>query len=305
MILSILVPTYNSQRTIVDTINSCIKQSQNQDIEIIIVDNCSKDRTHEILMQNYGSNPIIKIFQNNKTVSMYENHNICIKKSKGEYLIFCHSDDKLEYDCVRNIKIHLSSQNYPRKYIFWGYSLFNDPSNILTKVFINRCLSFGGQNAIAFFLERGITPSGTVYSSDIKEYGCFLETEHRLAVSDSATMVLFALRTYKFRMIDELLVIRSYTTTSSVNKSNFEVLKAYNDVYNALFKLLGNVEICILKKTITKYPLFYLSFISFISSSDKIFSLKVIIKKIFQNPYILFKSRFYLCLIFIFWIRSI
>ena len=284
MILSILVPTYNSQKTIVGTINSCIKQSQNQDIEIIIVDNCSKDRTHEILIQNYASNPIIKIFQNKKTVSMYENHNICIQKSKGEYLIFCHSDDKLEYNCVRNIKNHLRSQN---------------------KVFINSCLSFGGQNAIAFFLERGITPSGTIYSSDIKDYGCFLETEHRLAVSDSATMVLFALRTFKFRMIDELLVIRSYTTTSSLNKSNYEVLKAYNDVYNVLFKLLNNVEISILKKTITKYPLFYLSFITFISSNDKIFSLKVILNKIFQNPFVLLKSRFYLCLFFIFWIRSI
>ena len=113
-------------------------------------------------------------------------------------------------------------------------------------------------------------------------------------------MVLFALRTFKFRMIDELLVIRSYTTTSSLNKSNYEVLKAYNDVYNVLFKLLNNVEISILKKTITKYPLFYLSFITFISSNDKIFSLKVILNKIFQNPFVLLKSRFYLCLFFIF-----
>ena len=305
MLLSILIPTYNSQNTIVDTISSCLNQSDKQDIEIIIVDNCSTDRTYELLIEKYKSISIIKLFKNIKTVSMYENHNICINKSSGDYLLFCHSDDKLEYECIKNIRKHLKNQNFPKKYIFWGYSLYNDPSYILDKISIDRSLSFGGQIAIALFLERGITPSGTIYSSDIKDNGCFLKTNHRLAVSDSATMVLFALRSYKFRMIDELLLMRSYTTTSNANKSSYQVLKAYNDVYTELFKLLNNIEVSILKKTIKKYPLSYISFFSFIFDKDKAFTIKSIFIKLLINPSILFRARFYIFIVFILWKKSI
>ena len=46
--ISIIMPAYNAEKTIESAINSVLKQNYKQ-IELIIIDNGSKDKTQEII----------------------------------------------------------------------------------------------------------------------------------------------------------------------------------------------------------------------------------------------------------------
>lgn len=59
--LSILIPLYNTERYIADTIERCLSQSYN-DIEIIVVDDHSTDRSFQIA-KRYESDKV-RVFMN-------------------------------------------------------------------------------------------------------------------------------------------------------------------------------------------------------------------------------------------------
>ena len=55
---------------------------------------------------------------------MFENHNICLKEIKGDYVLLCHSNDTL-YDCAMKILYKkISEREFPKKYIIWGIVIF-------------------------------------------------------------------------------------------------------------------------------------------------------------------------------------
>ena len=96
MKVSIIIPVYNTEKYLKRCINSCLNQTLD-DIEIILVDDCSKDGSREII-RNYSikySNKIKYIFQK-------ENHrqgaarNRGVEIAQGEYLLFVDSDDWIE-----------------------------------------------------------------------------------------------------------------------------------------------------------------------------------------------------------------
>ena len=96
--VSIVVPVYNADDGLVNCIESLLKQSF-ENIEIILIDDGSTDRSGEIC-DNYA--------KLDKRISVYHKlnggvssaRNLGIDKSIGKYLMFCDSDDWIEYDCI-------------------------------------------------------------------------------------------------------------------------------------------------------------------------------------------------------------
>lgn len=89
--VSIIVPAYNSERTMEKCIESLIKQNYD-DMEIIIVDDGSKDRTGEICKAyQKKENCIMYIRQDNQGVSDARNHGL--RLATGKYVMFVDSDD--------------------------------------------------------------------------------------------------------------------------------------------------------------------------------------------------------------------
>ena len=86
--VSVIIPTYNAEKTIKRAIDSVL--SQNEDVEILICDDCSTDSTLTIAL-HYG----LRLFQNNKhTGGPNAGRNIGIKAAKGEYIAFLDQDDE-------------------------------------------------------------------------------------------------------------------------------------------------------------------------------------------------------------------
>ena len=88
-LVSVIVPTRNSGMTIKKTITSILKQDY-KNIEIIVVDDGSTDNTLEILKE--FSNKIFLVLLDKKVLAG-EARNEGIKKSNGNFIAFCDSDD--------------------------------------------------------------------------------------------------------------------------------------------------------------------------------------------------------------------
>jgi len=91
-LVSIIMPAYNAQKFIAESIDSVLKQSY-ENWELIIADNNSKDKTVEII-KSYASDDsrvkYVKAFD--KQGAAYA-RNLAIEVARGDYIAFLDSDD--------------------------------------------------------------------------------------------------------------------------------------------------------------------------------------------------------------------
>jgi teichuronic acid biosynthesis glycosyltransferase TuaG len=91
-LVSIIIPVYNSERHIKKTINSLLHQTY-ESFEIIVVDDCSTDRTKFQLIDFIDENKIIYKELEKNSGGPAEPRNLGIELAKGKWIAFCDSDD--------------------------------------------------------------------------------------------------------------------------------------------------------------------------------------------------------------------
>ena len=105
--ISIIIPAYNAEKYIERSINSVLNQSY-PDIELIVVNDGSTDRTSKIL-ESYGDK-IRYFYQENRGVASARN--LGIEIANGNYIAFLDSDDYLDqFFCERMITNAISSNS--------------------------------------------------------------------------------------------------------------------------------------------------------------------------------------------------
>jgi glycosyltransferase involved in cell wall biosynthesis len=93
-LVSVIIPYYNRQATILRALNSVATQSY-RNYEIILINDGSEDHSSEIVEKFILDNPQLKIItieQRNQGPSIARNKGI--EKAKGEYIAFLDSDDE-------------------------------------------------------------------------------------------------------------------------------------------------------------------------------------------------------------------
>jgi glycosyltransferase involved in cell wall biosynthesis len=93
--LSIVIPTFNSERTIEATLESIAIQTR-KDFEVIVIDGKSTDRTVDIANQFKGRIANLNV-SSESDLGIYDAMNKGANKAKGKWLYFLGSDDTL-YD---------------------------------------------------------------------------------------------------------------------------------------------------------------------------------------------------------------
>ncbi|MDH6504712.1 glycosyltransferase family 2 protein [Polynucleobacter sphagniphilus] len=91
--ISVLMPVYNCESYIYDSIASILDQSF-KNIELIIIDDCSTDLSFEIISQ--FSDERIILLRNEKNLGVASSLNACIKRASGDYLARMDADDIAE-----------------------------------------------------------------------------------------------------------------------------------------------------------------------------------------------------------------
>ncbi len=97
-LVSILIPAYNAERWIADTIRSALAQTWERK-EIIIVDDGSQDRTLTIA-QEFASKDVAVVTQGNQGAAAARNKALAL--SQGNYIQWLDADDLLAPDKIAN-----------------------------------------------------------------------------------------------------------------------------------------------------------------------------------------------------------
>lgn len=92
MLVSVITPVYNSERFIKNTIESVISQTYT-DLELIIVDDCSTDKTEDIIKKYIDKDRRIKYIKLQKNSGAAVARNTAIKAATGRYIAFLDGDD--------------------------------------------------------------------------------------------------------------------------------------------------------------------------------------------------------------------
>lgn len=96
--VSIVVPVYNVEKYLKRCVDSLVEQSYSN-IEILLVDDGSKDKSLSICRKYEMQDPRIRVFhKNNEGLGLTRNYGIA--KATGDYLTFVDSDDYLTSDAV-------------------------------------------------------------------------------------------------------------------------------------------------------------------------------------------------------------
>lgn len=90
-LISIVMPLYNSEETVIESVNSVINQSYTN-WELIICDDGSTDKSIKLIHDNFSDNRI-KIVNNKFIKGAAGARNTGIRKSSGRFLCFLDSDD--------------------------------------------------------------------------------------------------------------------------------------------------------------------------------------------------------------------
>lgn len=91
-LVSVIIPTYNSKKYIRKTVSSVLNQTY-REIEIIIIDDYSRDNTRSVIMDISEKDNRVKYIFQEKNQGAAVARNAGIQMAKGKYIAFLDSDD--------------------------------------------------------------------------------------------------------------------------------------------------------------------------------------------------------------------
>jgi hypothetical protein len=98
-LVSVIVLNYNAGELLLNCIES-IKKSAYKNLEVIVVDNISTDKSQETCKEKY---PDIKLIQNDENFGYCEGNNIGIREAEGDYIIILNPDTIVESNWIEEL----------------------------------------------------------------------------------------------------------------------------------------------------------------------------------------------------------
>lgn len=117
-LVSIITPTYNSEKFISATILSLLSQTYTN-WEMIIVDDCSTDSTEEIIQEFIKDDSRISFYQLQKNSGPGIARNQAVDLAKGRYIAFLDSDDLWKPEKLQKQIEFLTLNNLPFTFSFY------------------------------------------------------------------------------------------------------------------------------------------------------------------------------------------
>ena len=121
-LVSVIMPAFNAEKTIKKSIESVLSQDY-MGWELIVVNDCSSDKTMEIVERFMANEPRIKMINLEKNAGISKARNIGIKRGKGRYLAFLDSDDMWKPKKLSTQLKFMTSKEYA--FTFTSYELMD------------------------------------------------------------------------------------------------------------------------------------------------------------------------------------
>lgn len=121
-LVSVIMPAYNVEKTLAQAVDSVLTQTF-EDFELIIINDCSKDRTSEIAAQYAKQDSRVVVLTNEKNSGVSLTRHKGVQAARGKWLAFLDSDDAWTVDKLEK-QLQVQKKNNA-KLVFTGSAFMN------------------------------------------------------------------------------------------------------------------------------------------------------------------------------------
>ncbi len=246
ILVSVVVITYNSEKYVIETLES-VKRQDYKKIELIISDDCSTDNTIEIVNKWKKNNESrfekIKVVQTKSNRGVTHNCNLGLKESNGVFVQFIAGDDIL-YDNAITQKTNYAIQN-KLKVVYTKITVFGANSQSCNQIekICNRGYAVLSKERYYQYKEmlKGnyiVGPSGSFFQREfLMKLGGF---DNRFPMLEDYPLHLKILeRGYRIQLLEQYTVMYRISSSSLSTLKNPKYIKSYNHfVYKVILKRL-------------------------------------------------------------------
>lgn len=126
-LVSIITPTYNSEDFVAETIEAIQAQTY-PDWELLITDDCSTDRTRDIVQAYADKDERIRLFVLEKNSGAGVARNNSLEQAQGRYIAFCDSDDRWTPEKLEKQVDFMRANDYA--FTFTSYHTCDESGNV-------------------------------------------------------------------------------------------------------------------------------------------------------------------------------
>ena len=244
--ISVIVPVYNGEKYIKTCIDSLVRQTAGELMEVIFVDDGSTDNSINIINRAVSENKNFKMFHM-KHFGVSHARNVGIDHAKGKYLAFVDSDDYLESDYFESLLEALDGE-----LICGGFTA--EYKNKSVPHICKEKTGFFGEDVIKAFLKENIMSPIVADKLFLHEKTGDLRFDESLSMAEDRMFLFGYLQKIKSAKVIPLGKYHYVMNDSSICRENFDERK------------LGSLEVCerITLGVREKYP----SLLPFAKSSE-------------------------------------
>ncbi|MBC3229585.1 glycosyltransferase family 2 protein [Serratia fonticola] len=228
-LVSIITPSYNSSKFLLQTYNS-IKSQTHENWEWIVTDDCSTDTSMEILQEIAINDFRVKIASNSKNSGAAVARNNSLVRAKGDFIAFVDSDDLWDCDKLRKQISFMESSGV--NFSFTAFRLLNENGHNLNKnIDIN--------NNDSFDYNDMLRKKATIGCSTVVLRRCAFEDISMPLIrtgQDYALWLKLLRQNHRAYLLPEALT--SYRIVSnSISRNKFKKAKRQWEIYRKIEKL--------------------------------------------------------------------
>lgn len=230
-LVSIVMPCYNAENFIKESINSVINQTY-KNWELIIVDDCSIDNSSAIIKKFIKKDSRIKTIQLEKNSGAAISRNRGIEIANGKYIAFLDSDD-IWFDIKLEKQIsHMKKNN--SLFSYTSYCLINDSSRVIGNFITKKKLNYKellktcpiGCSTVVYDCEK----LGKIYmpidAYKREDYAMWLNVFKKINYSEGIIEPLSYYRIYSNSVSSNKLKMAYYQWKVYRNYENFNIFKS-------------------------------------------------------------------------------
>jgi glycosyltransferase involved in cell wall biosynthesis len=188
-LVTVITATYNAAETIERTIASVVQQIY-KNIEFILVDGLSQDRTPEIIKAAARNDRRIR-YISEKDYGPYDAMNKGISMSKGDWVYFLGADDVLVHDHI--LQELYDEGLFSQEKVFYGNVIIEGETSWAKDQEV-----YAGEFDLATFLKRNICHQSIFYPSRIIRQAGFFNQDYVVCADWDYNMRCYALEPFLF-----------------------------------------------------------------------------------------------------------
>lgn len=131
-LITVVMPNYNGHRFVEQAIDSVLSQTY-QDFELLVVDDCSKDDSLQLIKQKAQSDSRIRVIALEKNAGVANARNVGIREAKGKYIALLDNDDLWTAD---KLERQLTIAEKGADIVYCSYDFIDEQNNEIKKPFI-------------------------------------------------------------------------------------------------------------------------------------------------------------------------